>query len=134
MQTHLPKIGRATTYGKRNAKKQIRILSQEALIHSQSPYPTVVIPRCKDGGIQHAVCVVDDLVFDSTQEVALKLQLETFEWICSVNDGFNEVAEAYRFDIKIGGKKWKNQEFRINSIETKKLLAVVPNYFAQGTF
>ena len=109
MKQHLPKIGRATVFGKRLAKHKIRLLSLEALLHAKTTYPMTVIPRCKDGGTQHAVCVVDNLVFDSTQEVALKLQLETFEWICKINQGFNGVAEAYRFDVKLGGKKWKRR-------------------------
>ena len=36
----------------------------------------------KDAGVNHAVCVVDDLIFDSTQHFALKLCRESFDWIC----------------------------------------------------
>ena len=52
-----------------------------------------------DGGLQHAVTVVDDLIFDSTQEVALKLNKESFDWICS-DGGCSDVYAVYRFNQK----------------------------------
>ena len=41
-----------------------------------------MIPKGKDAGVNHAVCVVDDLIFDSTQHFTLKLCHESFDWIC----------------------------------------------------
>ena len=45
-------------------------------------FPTVVVPQGRDGSVNHAVCIVDDLVFDSTQPKALKLCRETLDWVC----------------------------------------------------
>jgi hypothetical protein len=46
------------------------------------PNPVVVIPIGSDGSVSHAVTIVDNLVFDSTQTHALKLCKDTFDWIC----------------------------------------------------
>ena len=40
-----------------------------------------MIPQGKDGSINHAVAVVEDLIFDSTQSHAMKLKKESFDWI-----------------------------------------------------
>lgn len=33
-------------------------------------------------GVEHAVCIVDDLIFDSTQPFALTLSKDSLDWIC----------------------------------------------------
>ena len=59
-------------------------------------YPTLVIPSGNDGSTGHAVCVVDDLIFDSTQENALKLCRESLDWICWKH-GCKDIYYANRF-------------------------------------
>ena len=60
-------------------------MTVESLVQEKSTFPTVVIPRGYDMSVNHAVCVVDDLVFDSTQLKALCLFKETFDGICGDN-------------------------------------------------
>ena len=61
------------------------------------PYPVLLILHCNDGGIQHAVAVVDDLIFDSTQTVALKLCEQSFHFICNRNGGLQKIDAIYMF-------------------------------------
>ena len=60
----------------------------------------MVVPQGKDDSVGHAVCVVDDLIFDSTQKYALKLTKESLDWICGAGGcvGFF----ALRFETKVG--------------------------------
>ena len=69
----VPKFGQCTTYGhsfrsaggncKRNKKKEMTI---DNLLQDKKPIPTVVVSQGQDDSVGHAVCVVDDLIFDST--------------------------------------------------------------------
>ena len=59
----------------------------------------------KNGNQNHAFCVVDDLIFDSTQSFAMKLMKESVEWICKPNDGFERIKAAYRFQQKFNTKE-----------------------------
>ena len=71
------------------------------LLKDKSKSPTVVVPLGCDGGVKHAVTVSGDLVFDSTQDMALILSNETLNWICSTESGYSRVYMAVRFmDIK----------------------------------
>ena len=68
-------------------------------LDTYNPYPTVVIPMGADGSISHAICVIDDLIFDTTQAFALKGTRKSFGWICDCGtQGFVEVYQAIRFD------------------------------------
>ena len=53
------------------------------LLEDKSPYPTVIIPWGTDMSVNHAICVIDDISFDSTQPKALWLTKETLDWICA---------------------------------------------------
>ena len=79
-------------------KKQKAKLFVETICPQLTPYPTVVIPMGKDGSISHAVCVVDDLIFDSTQRSALKLTHKSFHWISGNLGTHDEVYGAMRFE------------------------------------
>ena len=57
----------------------------------------VVVLRGMDNSISHAVTVIDDLVFDSTQEYALKLTMESLDFICLQFKGVGSIQEAYHF-------------------------------------
>jgi hypothetical protein len=45
----------------------------------------VVVPLGGDGGICHAITIVGDLIFDSTQSHALKLGKDSLDWCCANN-------------------------------------------------
>ena len=79
---HVPSIANYETFGKFAKKKKSRRrgLRMDQLCREKTPYPTIVIPAGNDGSVNHAVCIVDDLVFDSTQNYALKLKKESFDF------------------------------------------------------
>lgn len=91
-----PCIGMYQAFGKVINKR--KPLSISSLIHKRTPYPTIVIPTAKDGGVNHAVCVVDDLIFDATQGYALTLTHKSFHWICGDCGSSDYVLGAMRFD------------------------------------
>jgi hypothetical protein len=68
-------------------------------------YPTVIIPAGTDGLMNHAICVVDDLIFDSMQWCTLSCKVESITWICdSGKQGVASVYEAFRFQNPISCK------------------------------
>jgi hypothetical protein len=103
MQTHAKVVGNCKVFNKRNGRGKKTDMSIDELVTQESRFITLVVPRGEDGSVNHAVCVVDDLVFDSTQEVALKLTTETLDWICG-GSGMKEIKEAYRFNQACGRK------------------------------
>ncbi len=94
----LPCIGDCTIFNVRNAKKRtIKKLSIEDLITRKTRFPTVILLLGNDGAYNHAVVVIDDIVFDSTQEFALKLCRESLDWICG-DKGMASIYIGLRFN------------------------------------
>ena len=77
-------------------KKRIKRISLKDLMEDLHPYPTVVILEGKDGQVDHAVCIVDNIIFDSTQQYALRLNMDSFNWICG-DGGCQGIYVAFRF-------------------------------------
>jgi hypothetical protein len=82
--SHLASIGRqrgnCKWFNRKVKKKTTRHLDLSEVLRGFN-CPVIVTPVGSDGSQTHAVCVVDDLIFDSTQERALKLERESFDWI-----------------------------------------------------
>jgi hypothetical protein len=98
MLKYAPIIGRPTIYNKRRKGKKRKLTLQEISI-VKSPYPTLIIPLGSDSSVNHAICVVDDLIFDSTQSHAMINRLDAISWICdSGGKGVADVYEAFRFE------------------------------------
>ena len=99
-----PCIGRPYVFNKRKRKPRSRLTVEEVTsVYSQ--YPTVVIPLGTDGSVSHAICVVDDLIFDATQWCALKCKVDSIGWICdSGSKGVAGVYEAFRFQNSMNCK------------------------------
>ncbi len=57
----------------------------------------VLIPLGGDGGIGHAVTIVGDLIFDSTQTHALRFGKESLDWCCANDHGFDRIFMAIKF-------------------------------------
>ena len=109
---HLPIIGTPTVFNQRGKKKTMTVKS---LINEKSPWPTIVIPRAHDGGISHAITVIDDLIFDSTQEKAMKLTKESLDWICIKNGGIESIYAAHRYCQKYNLPKHKSMKRVVES-------------------
>jgi hypothetical protein len=92
-----PSIGHPQVSNNRK-RKQKKSLTVEDMTSILTKYPTVVIPLGIDGSVNHAICVVNDLIFDATQWCALKCKVESMSWICdSGTKGVAGVYEALRF-------------------------------------
>jgi len=94
LQASVPQFGRTVKYNKATSSKGTRVLDLEDLIRNKTTRPLVLIPLACDGQVSHAVCIIDDLVFDSTQQRAMKLIMDSLHWSCG-RCGFESVWEAY---------------------------------------
>ncbi len=93
---------------KRRGKNKVGI-SMDELINNKTPFPTLVVPCGVDGSLNHAVVVVDDLIFDSTQEHPLKLSRESLDWICG-GDGISSLNCVLRWNRShASNEKWQHQ-------------------------
>jgi len=79
---HMPSIAQYEATGKLKKTGKAKKLSVQHLCAKRTPYPTVIIPQGNDSSINHVICVIHDLIFDSTQQYALKLCPKSFHWIC----------------------------------------------------
>ena len=96
----VPHIAECEVFNKRRKKKRsgqnrTRVMMLQDLLQP-TPYITVVQPLGKDGSNNHAVCVVDNLVFDARLPTALTLAEETFNWVCG-GEGIDKIGYAFRF-------------------------------------
>ena len=97
MLQYAPIIGRPIIYNHHRKRKSKKMTLTE-ITTDPSPYPTLVIPFGSDSSLNHAICVVDDLIFDSTQSHALKCEMGVMSWVCaSGSKGVCDVYEALRF-------------------------------------
>jgi hypothetical protein len=106
MRFTLPVIGGATQFGTRTARGFRRNLSLQEVIDSPSPFPMLLIPCVVNKVPNHALCVVDDLVFDSIKKRALRLCHESFQNI--FNDETIYIYRACRFDQNLTPKQNKS--------------------------
>jgi hypothetical protein len=51
-------------------------------VTERTPYLTLLRPVGLDGSLDHAICVVDDLIFDARLKYALKLCEESLHFVC----------------------------------------------------
>ena len=101
MEEFAPIVGRPTLFNTARSGRKKKILSTTD-VFKYTPYPTVVIPIGSDGSVNHAICVVDDLIFDSTLPYALKCLPQCLDWICTgKKGGFVGVRQALRFSNSI---------------------------------
>jgi hypothetical protein len=101
MRYHVPEIGLPTLYGveTKTHNRTKRQLTWEKLCSTLFPHPTIVIPVTPEGGMTHAFCVVDDLIFDASTSQALKLQMDSINWI--FHNIRVDIYQALRFNMKI---------------------------------
>ena len=59
-----------------------------------------IIPLGHDGGIGHAISIVGDYIFDSTQTHALKFSKVALDWCCANDRGFQGVYMAVSFAFR----------------------------------
>jgi hypothetical protein len=116
MQEVLPEVGQCRIFNKRHGQRQKKKveLTVNNLIRCRTPHLMVVSPKGVDGSADHAVCVVDHIVFDARLSRALKLCDETLMWVCRPK-GVSELGSVHRFCLPHGVKKRKlEHEMRRN--------------------
>lgn len=97
MMEYAPSIALFEAFGKIKKKKKNEEIKIKDITDNKTKFPTIVIPIGKDYSTNHAVCVVDDLIFDSTQQFALKLKVGAFNWIVGCEEGIESIYGAVRF-------------------------------------
>jgi hypothetical protein len=71
------------------------------LLKDKSPYLSVVVLMSSDGGIQHAVTVIGDIVCDSNCEYAMPLCKEALDFCCSTENQklqYVRIYHGFRFE------------------------------------
>ena len=109
MELYVPKWGRSTIYNRRRRKQKPRVMTMDELI-TPSQYITLVQPIGNDGGADHIVCVIHDLIFDTRYDHALKLKAEAFHWICGIA-GLCRLGTIHRFENASNATSQKNMEY-----------------------
>ena len=73
IESYIPSVSVCKLYGVQTSRHKWQDLTLQDLCENITPYVTIVIPQMMNGSQNHAFCVVDDLIFDSTQVKAMKL-------------------------------------------------------------
>jgi len=94
LRLHVPQFGQPVKFNRGTSSRGTRNLDMEELIREKTARPIILIPLGEDGQVSHAVCVIHDLIFDSTQTCAMKLVMDSFHWTCG-RCGCAGVWEAY---------------------------------------
>ena len=113
MQKNVKVIGDCLLFQQRTSnrrKKSVRKLTPKCLYDELTPYPTVVLLEGSDGSVDHAVTVIDNLVFDSTVQHPLRVCLESLKWICGGE--VESIVAARRFFRPHGTKQKLNREVK----------------------
>ena len=97
VQSMCPEIGQYSVYNRRRKHKPIKKIDKMALLQKFTPFLKLVLPIARNGCTNHAICVVDDLVYDACVDHALKLKMETLDWICG-KGGCDNLGPVYCFD------------------------------------
>jgi hypothetical protein len=84
-----------------------RVANLDLKTELSNQWALVVIPIGGDGGIGHAITIVGDLIFDSTQTHALTLGKKALDWCCANDHGYERIFMAMKFAWK------KHQTFNI---------------------
>jgi hypothetical protein len=73
MMTHAPNIGGVVASNQYQKRREINHNSIGELIQNKTGFQTAGIPGAKDRSASHAIVIMDDITFDSTQSHAMKV-------------------------------------------------------------
>jgi hypothetical protein len=107
MKEVVPESRQSMVFNKEHEHRR-KDISVSDLICCRTPYLTVVHPKGNDRSADHAICVVDDLVFDARFSHALKLCKDTFKWVCRPK-GVCQLGHVIRFCLPHGVSKTKHE-------------------------
>jgi hypothetical protein len=102
----LPVIAIPSVYNVRpnTHSRKLTKISWNEVIEKPTPFPTLIIPVLPNGSTSHAFTVVDDLIFDSSTQFAMRLGMESIRYIFDSDCG---IYCAYRFEGKFAPKGQK---------------------------
>jgi hypothetical protein len=104
---HLPSEGQPMVFNRKKSRNRKMVpLSPEELVSQRTSFLTLIRPVGNDGSIDHAVCVVDDLIFDARLPNTLKLCAESLDMICGPK-GMLHLCVVLRFCLPHGTHKRK---------------------------
>jgi hypothetical protein len=84
-------------YKKYEYWKKTKALSRHDLFRDSNDNPKLIVLRGCDGGVQHAISVVGNVIFDSNRKEGLVLSKESLDWCCNCNGGFSRVHALVQF-------------------------------------
>ena len=109
----IPQIAQPHIYNRARRKKAWKEMSMETLVEDKSPMFKLVIPFDNDGSKDHAICVVDDLIFDARLKHALCLTQESLNWVCG-KQGCKMLGPVLHFCESFGKFKVKKRVMKNN--------------------
>ena len=104
---HLPSEGQPVVYNRKKKKHRetIYLLCKE-LVTQRTPYLTLLHLVGMNGSSDHAICVVDNLIFDARVNYALKLCEESLHFVCGPKC-MSHLGVVFRFCVPHGVHKRK---------------------------
>jgi hypothetical protein len=103
----LPEVGQCRVFNKRrrqHQKNNVKLSANELISLCRMLYLTVVSPKGVHGSADHAVCVVDVIVFDARLSRALKLCDETLMWVHGPK-GVSKLGSVFVFAYPMESKR-----------------------------
>ena len=104
MQKYCKPIGNCQIFNKQLRRGKKRTIAANEILQKHDPFPMLVVLIGNDGSSNHAVTILDDLIFDSTQPYAIKKSRKSLDWLCG-DDGFTKLGVAYLFNQKFASKR-----------------------------
>ncbi len=84
-------------YNKVDYWKKEKALAKHDLIRDSNENPKLIVLRGCDGGVQHAVSVVGNIIFDSNKQKGLVISKQSLDWCCNCNGGFSRIHALVQF-------------------------------------
>ena len=84
-------------YNKVDYWKKEKALAKYDLIRDSNENPKLIVLRGCDGGVQHAVSVVGNIIFDSNKQKGLVLSKQSLDRCCNCNGGFSRIHALVQF-------------------------------------
>ena len=76
-----PELGRPQIFNMTNSRRKRKVVMRwEELVETPTPFLTIAVPVGSDGCRNHAVVIIDNIIFDSTAKKALVLCKESLDW------------------------------------------------------
>ena len=105
IQDEIPEFGNFKIFNKgRHNGKKAKLMSAEDIVENKTRYLKLVVPVCNSGLVDHAIAVVDDLIFDTRINYALKLTVHALHVVCG-RRGIHDLGQVYVYYGQFRTKK-----------------------------